>query len=88
MSFLYKLPSGRIRLLKTVDVEKNLRPIASRRSCCDAYGSIWCLHKNLPDSFLFFYSETPVSSRRHISELMVPGFGRPMQLLRGEVYRS
>ena len=32
----------------------------------------------------FFFSETLVSSRRHISELIVPGFGGPMQLLRGE----
>ena len=32
-------------------------------------------------------SETLVSSRPHISELMVPGFGRPMQLFRGEVDR-
>ena len=34
-----------------------------------------------------FCSETLVSSRRHISDLMVPGFDRPMQLLRGEVDR-
>ena len=31
-----------------------------------------------------FFSETLVFSRRHISELLVPGFGKPMHLLRGE----
>ena len=36
---------------------------------------------------MIFYSETLVSSKRHISELMVPGFGRQMQLLKGEVDR-
>ena len=33
---------------------------------------------------VFFCSETLVSSRCHISEFMIPGFGRPMQLLRSE----
>ena len=36
---------------------------------------------------MYFLFDTLVSSRRHISELMVLGFGRPMQLLRGEVIR-
>ena len=35
----------------------------------------------------FFCSEKLVSSKRHTSELIVPGFVRPMQLLRGEVDR-
>ena len=34
---------------------------------------------------VFFYSENLISSRRHISQLIVPDFGRPMQLLRGDV---
>ena len=34
-----------------------------------------------------FWFEALGSSRRHISELMVPDFGRPMQLLKGEVNR-
>ena len=53
------------------------------------------LHENLSDLSLigrgrdvfFFCSETIVSSRRHISQRMVPGFGRPMQLLRIQVNR-
>ena len=46
------------------------------------------LHKNWSNLYLIarggdvflFCSETHVSSMRHISELMVPGFDRPMQL--------
>ena len=34
-----------------------------------------------------FFSETLISSRRHISELMTPGFGRLMQVLKSEVNR-
>ena len=37
--------------------------------------------------FVLFGLVNLVSSRRHIVELMVSGFGRPMQLLRGEVDR-
>ena len=36
---------------------------------------------------MVFCSETLVSFRRHISELMVTGSGRPMQLRRGGVHR-
>ena len=57
------------------------------------YANIRGLHKNLSDLSLtarrgdaVFYSETLVS-RRHISELRVPGFGRPMQLHKDEVVR-
>ena len=55
------------------------------------YANIRDLHKNLSNLSLIarsgdvFFSETLVSPRPHISELMVPGFGKPMQLLRGEV---
>ena len=34
-----------------------------------------------------FFSETLVSSRRHIYEVVVPEFSRPMQLLRNEADR-
>ena len=36
---------------------------------------------------VYLCSKTLVSSRHHNSEFMVPGFGRQMQLLRGEVDR-
>ena len=35
----------------------------------------------------FFCSETLVSSRRHISELIIPGFGRPMQPFGSKINR-
>ena len=54
--------------------------------------NIRCLHKNLSDLTLIaksgcVFSETLVSSRRHISKPRFPGFGRRMQLLRSEVVR-
>ena len=60
------------------------------------YTPIFGLHKTLSDlSFtprgedvFFFYSETLISFRRHISELMVPGFCTPKQLLMAKVNRA
>ena len=56
------------------------------------YTNIGDLHKNRSDLFLadrvgdwILYFETLVSFRRRISELMVPGYDIPMQLLKGEV---
>ena len=37
---------------------------------------------------LLLYSETLVSDRRHISELLVPGFGRPVLLCRAGMKRA
>ena len=61
------------------------------------YASIQGLRKNLSNvsdllllpevEMLFFCSEILVSSWRHISELTVSSFGRPIRLLRGEVDR-
>ena len=36
---------------------------------------------------MWFCSATLVPFRRHIFELMVSGYGRPMQLLMGEIHR-
>ena len=55
------------------------------------YVNIRSLHKNLSDLCLaarggdVFFFETLVSYRCHILELMVSGFSKPMQLLKGEV---
>ena len=58
------------------------------------YANVRGLHKNLSDLSLIhrggdviFSSETLVCSRGYISDLMVLGFDRPMQLLTGEVDR-
>ena len=72
-------------------MEDNSEPRASRRSCCVAY-AIRGMHRSLSYLFLIARGDdvvfcSLVSFRRYISELTVPGFGRPMQLLRGDVDR-
>ena len=37
---------------------------------------------------ILFYSETLVSDLRHVSEMLVPGFGRPVLLCRGKMPRA
>ena len=37
---------------------------------------------------ILLYSETLVSDMRHVSELLVPGFGRPVLLCRGKMPRA
>ena len=37
--------------------------------------------------YILFCSETSVSDMRHVSELLVPGFGRPVLLCRGKMPR-
>ena len=37
---------------------------------------------------ILFCSETLVSDKRHVSELLVPGFGRPVLLCRGKMPRA
>ena len=94
MGNLYKRYFYRLRLLRSSDVEKNPGPRASRRSCLVVFANIRSLHRNWSDLSLIatggavvLCSEIIVSSKHHISEFMVPCFGRPMQLLRGEVNR-
>ena len=61
-------------------------------SCC-VLANFRGSHRNLSDvSFTarggqLIFSETLVSSRRHISEFMFSGFDKPMQLLKGEIDR-
>ena len=82
--------------LRFPDVETNLgprRPVpgACRIICSNVRG----ISKNLRDVtvassqyYLLLCSETLVSDRRHISELLVPGFGRPVLLCRDGVPRA
>ena len=87
---------GRLRLLLSSDVEVNPGPVRRcLRNCSILYCNIRGLHGNLSDLAVaagscdvLFCSETLVSSRRHISELRLPDFGKPMQILRGESDRS
>ena len=66
-------------------------PAACRMLCSNVRG----LFKNLSDVTvassqydLLLCSETLVSDRRHISELLVPGFGRPVLLCRDGMPRA
>ena len=61
-------------------------------SCCVVYANIRLPHKNLSDLSLFARCGNVVLALRLLSlpgasDLMVPGFGRSMQLLRGEIDR-
>ena len=70
-------------------MEENTVPRASSRSCHVLNANIRGLHKNLSliarGGDMVLCSKTLVSFRRYVSELMILGFGRQMQLLRGEV---
>ena len=84
------------RELRFPDVEINpgpRRPVpgACRILCSNVQG----LSKNLSEMTvassqydLLLCSETLVSNRRHMSELLVPGFGRPVLLCRDGVPRA
>ena len=49
MGFVYKRYLGRLRLLRSSDVEENPGSRVSRRSCCIVFGNIPSRHKNLSD---------------------------------------
>ena len=92
MGILYKHCFGRLRLLRSLDVEENPGRLHAGRvvlctptsGACIRYCRICLLW---PEVEMFFLSETLVASRCHIFEFMVRGFGRPDQLLRGVVDR-
>ena len=56
---------------------------------CGAFPRIWAIWQCMPSShyYLLLCSETLVSDRSHISELLVPGFGRPV-LCRNGMHRA
>ena len=82
--------------LRFPDVETNpcpRRPVPG--SCRILCSSVQGLSKNLSDVRmpssrydLLLCSDTLVSERRHISELLVPGFGRPVLLCRDGMPRA
>ena len=75
------------------DVETNpgpRRPVSS--ACRILCSNVRGLSRDLSDLTMassqfdvLLYSETLVSDMRHVSELLVPGFGRPVLLCRGSV---
>ena len=83
-------------ILRVPDVETNpgpRRPVAA--SCRIMCSNVRGLSGNLSDLAvsssqydILLCSETLVSDLRHVSELLVPGFGRPVLLCRGKLPRA
>ena len=94
MEFIYLIFYACLSL-RFLDVERNpslLRPVPDvcRILCSNVRG----LAGNISDLTVassqydkLFCSETLVSDMRHVSELLVPGFGRPVLLCRGKMPR-
>ena len=95
MEFLYPIFYVCLRL-RFLDVETNLgprRPVPAVRRILGS--NVRSLARNLSDltvaSYqydMLFCSETLASAMRHVSELLVPGFGRPVLLCRGSMPRA
>ena len=95
MDFLYLIFYGCLRL-RFLDVDTNpgpRRPVPDvcRILCSNVRG----LARNLSDLTvassqydILLCSETLVSDMRHVSEVLVPGFGRPVMLYRGKMPRA
>ena len=95
MEFLYLIFYACLTL-RFLDVETNpgpRRPVSPvwRLLCCNVRG----LARNLTDLTvassqyeILLCSETLVSDVRHVSELLVPGFGRPVVLCRGRMLQA
>ena len=81
-------------LILSGDVETNPGPQISRK-CRVLYANIRGLHKNKKDldiaaekSDILFCSESLVSEMRHISELRIPGFRKPILIKRNAIPRA
>ena len=95
MDFLYLLFYACLRV-RFLDVETNLRPrrpvpTVCRLLCSNVRG----LAVNLSDLTvassqydILVCSETLISDMRHVSELLVPGFGCPIFLCMGRMIRA
>ena len=96
MEFIYLIFFCACLRLRFPDVETNLgprRPVPTvcRLPCSNVRG----LAGNLSDLTvvssqydILLCSETLVSDSRHVSELLVPGFGPPVLLCRGRMLRA
>ena len=92
MNFLYLIFYGCLRL-RILDVETNpgpRRPVPG--VCIILCSNVRRLARNLTDLTvassqydILLYSETLVSDMRHVSEVLDPGFGRPVLLCRGKM---
>ena len=95
MYFLYLIFYGCLRL-RFLDVETNPGPRRPGPAVCRILcRNVWGLAGNLSDLTvassqydILLCSETLVSDMRHVSEALVPGFGRPVLLCRGKMPRT
>ena len=95
MDFLYLIFCGCLRL-RFLDVETNPGPRRPVPAVCRILCSnVRDLAANLSDPTvsssqydILLCSETLVSDMRHVSEVLVPGFGRPLLLCRGKMPRA
>ena len=84
LTLFFLLTISRLLLLLSGDVEAHPGPV--RRGLCRAlYSNVRGLHANLAELSvasanydLLFCNESLVSVRRHVSELRVPGFSKPL----------
>ena len=85
-----------IILIRSGNVESNPGPRpARRRQCRILYANVRGLHANLNDLAvaskqydILFCSETLVSDMRHVSEILIPGFKKPILLRRNAIHRA
>ena len=95
MDFLYLNLYACLRL-RFLDMETNpgprhLIPAVCRILCSNVQGLAGNLCDLTVASFQYdtlLFSETLVSDMRHLSELLVPGFGRPVLLCQGKMPRA
>ena len=95
MEFIYLTFYACLRL-RFLDVETNPGPRRPVPVVCRIFSSnVRGLAGNLIDLIvassqydILMCSETLVSDMRHVSELLVPGFGRPVLLCRGKMPRT
>ena len=95
MEFNYLIFYACLRL-RYLDVETNIGPLRPVSAVCRILCSnVRGLARNLSDLTValsqydkLFCSETLVSDMRHVSELLIPGFGRPVLLCQGKTLRA
>ena len=95
MDFLYLIFYGCLRL-QFLDVETNPGPRCPVPDVCRILcsnvrgqaGNLSDLSVASSQYDILLCSETLVSDMRHVSEELVPGFGRPVLLCRGKIPRA
>ena len=94
MEFLYLIFYGCLRL-RFLDVETNPCPRRPVLLSAEYSSNVRGLAGNLSDLTItssqydmLLCSQTLVSDMRHVSEVLVPGFGRPVLLCRGKMPRA